>query len=227
MQRSFSKINLKLLDFDRCLGAVDKNNENFDLDDPVQYREWLLQNNKAFLNQLVEEIKAGNYDLIIIGNGSNREDYDIDILNKGIKCNGSFAWMLPIVQSYLAAQLNGKVTVVFDPFILADIYGKNKKAGDSYKAILKTLMGDKDQIHSKFMFAENKIPLMYAFAHRVAALNHAQIDKLIWTFMTIIFLYYQKFTTRFRLIRIFFPITSPYVYINIRRVKFVTNLKRK
>jgi len=166
MQRK--RINLKLFDYDNSLGAIGKN-KNVNLDDPQQYFDWLLQNNPQFLDQLSADIREGKYDQIILGDGSNRQDYKTDQGSKKKFGNGSFAWMLPILQSSLVEKVKGNV--VIDPFMLADIYGKNKSAGDSYKAILKTFMGHSDQVHARFMFNKYKIPLIYAFAHRVAALH--------------------------------------------------------
>ncbi len=170
-----NKINFKLFDYDGCLALAGMRHKDINLDDPQVYRDWLLENNKAFLDQLVEEIKAENYDLIIIGDGSKRQDYDTDLINKNAYKNGSFAWMLPLVQSYLAEKLKDKV-VVLDPFMLADI-GNDKKVGDSYKAILKTLNNEKDQVHSNIFCRDSKSPLIYTFAHRITTLNaDVQID---------------------------------------------------
>lgn len=158
------KVNLKLYDVDGCLYHKLKQGER----DGANVHQWLIDSNKAFLESQIAEVKADKYDKVIVAYGTNRQSRRVDDY-AGLFRGGSCTPVLPILQSYLAGNLN--CPVVADPFWMADIYG-GKSAGTSYKLALmdRQKIPHKEQ-HSLWMFDVSKVSLLYAQIHRAATLN--------------------------------------------------------
>lgn len=160
------KINYILADYDNCFAKNEVLNTNRFQD----YYQKMVSINQTCLQKKVEQIQLENYDEIIVGNGSNRQCKHVDEFNGTFRENGSIALFLPSLQKYFADTLQKEVT--FDPFILADVYGQNRKPGDNYKMILQHNQDANLNLeHDHTMFDKNKSPLIYAYAHRVASLH--------------------------------------------------------
>ncbi|HHX3464061.1 TPA: hypothetical protein ACU9OW_002337 [Legionella pneumophila] len=152
------KINLNLYDIDECMYHA------YTREKPIE--KWLIESNQNLFDLQRTLAKQESYDLLIVASGTNRQDKFIDELNS--QRSDSFIPAFPIIQSYLANQVECKV--VMDPFLLADLYG-NKEAGQSYKTILKEKYLHSQESHAQSAFDESKRSLLYAHAHRVAALH--------------------------------------------------------
>ncbi len=139
----------------------------------VDVEQWLIDTNPNLLRDNKEEIKRVKPKKVIVALGTNRQCYETDALSHDR--GGSCMPLLPILQSYLASQV--ETEVVLEPFMMADIYGSNLAAGQSYAAALRKLYGDsKNEEHARWVFDHTKVSLIYAHAHRVAALHpHANI----------------------------------------------------
>ncbi len=163
MQR---RINLNLFDFDGCLNRAFNRSQDH-LENP---HKWILGENNAFLESLKQRIQAEKYYRIIVAQGSTRQSNHLDNFAHSVNKNGSSTATPPILQSWFASQLD--CDVVLDPFLLADIYGKNKAAGESYKAIIKEHRTRSWSVdHARVVSDDEKVTLIYAHVHRVAALN--------------------------------------------------------
>ncbi|HAT1825045.1 hypothetical protein SC438_13385 [Legionella pneumophila] len=152
------KINLNLYDIDGCMYHAHTREK------PIE--KWLIESNQNLFDLQRILARQEGYDLLIVASGTNRQDKFIDELN-GQRSDSAIP-AFPIIQSYLASQVDCKV--VMDPFLLADLYG-NKEAGQSYTAILNEKYLHSQENHTQSAFDESKRSLLYAHAHRVAALH--------------------------------------------------------
>ncbi|CZP52726.1 hypothetical protein SCO11_09860 [Legionella pneumophila serogroup 1] len=152
------KINLSLYDIDGCMYHAHTREK------PIE--KWLIESNQNLFDLQRMLVREESYDLLIVASGSNRQDKFIDEFNS--QRSDSSVPAFPIIQSYLASQVD--CNVVMDPFFLADLYGE-KEAGHSYKAILKEKYLHSQENHAQSAFDESKRSLLYAHAHRVAALH--------------------------------------------------------
>lgn len=160
-----------LYDIDHCLYPEDQYFGH-------QIEKWLISTNKALFEAQLAEIKKGEHEKVIIGIGTNRQDYMSDKVNS--YRGGSMAPAFPLIQSYLSQQLGNQSLIEFDPFLMADIYDRTEVldpnqavvAGGAYRRIL-TAYNDESQKeqHPRAMFDHSKISLIYAHAHRLATLN--------------------------------------------------------
>jgi hypothetical protein len=164
-----AKILKILMDIDGCFyHAIFP--ENYQA--PLQsFKETLLQTNEELLKHLHHIIGEQQYHKIIVALGSNRQSKRVDDVN-AVR-SATFAPALPILQQYLQYHY-AACEVVLDPFLMADIYSKDKFAGESYHAILKEHYQKTAAIHDDWIFDEKKFSLVYVQAHRLASLNHAQ-----------------------------------------------------
>ncbi|HAT1658582.1 TPA: hypothetical protein RG395_002799 [Legionella pneumophila] len=152
------KINLSLYDIDGCMYHAHTREK------PIE--KWLIESNQNLFDLQRMLVREEAYDLLIVASGSNRQDKFIDEFNS--QRSDSSVPAFPIIQSYLASQVD--CNVVLDPFFLADLYGE-KEAGHTYKAILKEKYLHSQENHAQSEFDERKRSLLYAHAHRVAALH--------------------------------------------------------
>lgn len=156
------------------------------------FEEWLINENKSFLEEQVKKLSSGGYDKVIIGNFSSRQSFVMDKECRSSRGAGSPSStpIFPIFQSYLQSKLSCEV--VFDPFWSADIFaneknGGIKQTGDSYNLILKDYLKDKENLedkenssHSKTIYDHNKLTILYAHSHRVAFFHpEADCDIII------------------------------------------------
>lgn len=136
---------------------------------PIQ--DWLIKSNTRLLALQLLAIRTEQYDRVIIGYGTNRQDFRTDQCNPG----GTCAPVLPLLQSYFQQELDCEVLI--EPFLMADLYG-SKPAGTSYRSILKEHYAHTSrQQHSRSLLDESKISLIYAQIHR-AALNNPDAKQI-------------------------------------------------
>jgi len=176
-------INLKLFDIDGCMHH--KKIQYFVGNKIRPARRWLVDGNKDFLETLVAEACEKQYEKLIIACGSARQDKASDKENAIQNGNGSCILTFPLLQKYFSKKLEkNNVEVVFDPFLMADIYqleseGVPVTGGESYKAILRSVCSTQATVaHAGAIFDETKILLIYAHAHRIASL-HSNEDIII------------------------------------------------
>ena len=172
------KINLKLYDVDGCLYHAFRQDTFKAATGP---EDWLLKTNEEFLKQEVKRIIAKGFTKLIIAFGTNRQDYGTDLLNtfKNTRPSHTCVPLLPILQSYFSNHVNCKV--VLEPFLMADLY-HDIPGGTSYLAMLKDIYVKKSQDHKSWVFDDNKVSLIYAYAHRTASL-HASDDSIVLDFV--------------------------------------------
>lgn len=156
-----AKINLKLYDIDGCLYHAYKRHSD------KTSHGWLIPENESFFAAQIEEINKEQYDKVVVAYGTNRQDAITNFSNSAR--GGSFTPALPVIQNYLASQLDCEV--VLDPFLMADLYG-DREAGESYKNILKNeYTKQKGEKHAEWVFDHSKVSLIYAHAWRVRQLH--------------------------------------------------------
>lgn len=156
------RIKLTLFDIDGCLfhqhprgqvaGAVEK---------------WLIHSNLMLLMHEQKRIRSHRFHKVIIAYGTNRQDQGCNIANS--HRGGSLSPVLPLMQSYFDCCTGAEV--VFDPFMMADLFGQDHQAGHAYQAILREEHFGSRERHSRWVFDSTKISLIYAHAHRVASLH--------------------------------------------------------
>lgn len=166
------KVYIALFDVDGCL--YPSNFEHFDHDS-------LAKLNKNLLLHLNDHFSKKQYQRIIFGLGTNRQDFDLDFLNSVMNKTCSCVFVLPFFQKYFQRQNLNRVFI--DPFMMGDIFSKyndnsanrSVEPGSTYAiTLLKGASLQRDCFKSKF--DEHKISLLYTHAHRAACLNpHSNI----------------------------------------------------
>lgn len=172
------KILLLLCDVDGCIYWTSPNDKDPENPAPEIVKPWLINNNQSFLNNQRKKIKEEQVSKVILAHGTARQTRNLDKTNKRSNNLPSMAPMLPIFQDYLN-ETNDGCEIVIDPFLMADLYGRDKTAGEHYKKIL-----DEEHNHNKIddhgftMYERDKLSLIYTYIHRTALL-HPQAEIVI------------------------------------------------
>src|SRR3990167_2892698 len=161
---------VKLYDVDGCLYHACKKYPH----SPAE--EWVLSTNEAFLEAQIQAIQRNNINKVIIGYGTNRQDFRTDRYNSNLFQSDSCTPILPLFQSYFKEKLP-RCEVVLDPLWMSDIYSGNP-AGTSYKAALRERYQNTNESHTDALFDKTKITLIYAHAHRAASLHPKDLITL-------------------------------------------------
>lgn len=159
------RINLSLYDVDGCLYSLYRDHSL--ANQPIE--ELFYEKNKIhFFTPLIKKLREEKYDGVINALGTNRQSMHLDKINWKVHNSASCVPVLPMIQSILSQSL--PCPVVFDPFVMADIYGQNLSAGESYLKMLKEYYSSHDDeiSHAQTMFDDYKGSLLYAHLHRVA-----------------------------------------------------------
>lgn len=171
-QSTKTEVSLILLDADGCTIPA-----YFGSFDPIK----LKSVNQNLLQCLSDEFAEKQYQRIIFGLGTNRQDFDLDSCNARKNSSCSCAFLLPFFQKYF--QEDGSNKVLIDPIMMGDIFSYHNKdsahnsvePGSTYAI---TLLNGRSQQRDFFKtkFDDYKISLLYMHAHRVACLNpHSNI----------------------------------------------------
>lgn len=171
------EIYLILVDVDGCTINVPLElNEN-------DIHQWFFATNRHMLPTLLQQIKTGAYQKVILAAQTKRQDYRIDDINS--KNTASVTGVLPLLQSYAATELG--IEIVLETALNADFLANDKNGegtvkvpGDSYKAICRTRYSHVKQPHAVTLCDANKIPTHYLQIHR-AACFHPEAKKIIVT----------------------------------------------
>lgn len=143
------------LDFDGCLfhgGYISA----------AQYRGTMpnvIDYNQSFLDEIKKS--NNNYSQTITFIGSNRQSRRIDIMNSDVK--GSCFPAIQAVTDYLMTDIN--YPVIFDPFLMADIYSDLASGVSYYRGLSRFYSGH----HAEWQFDENKLSMLYAQMHKIAS----------------------------------------------------------
>jgi len=159
-----------------------------------KYREsglrCIIHHNQDLFSNIIAT--SPEFDKTTIFVGSNRQSYPNDQYASDVTKAGLFLPQVKFIEKYLIE--NNVQNVVFDSFLLADIYG-NLDSGESYRRFEQDYYQCKDNIeHSHYLFDEQKITLLYAQLHKYAAEHHEDnicfdffddrkdILEALWTF---------------------------------------------
>lgn len=161
------KIRVLSLDFDGCLAEANKLKT---IDEHIEYNKDFL----AFLNQ-----DKANYDKSIVFLGSNRQSIAMDQENGFSKKNGSCYALIEAIAKKLSA--------VFDPLLLADVYA-DEPAGTTIETAKKLLGSDQfyqskevAQQQSDWVEDKGKLTILLAQMHKVAS-EHQEDDEIVYEF---------------------------------------------
>ncbi|MBN9229646.1 MAG: hypothetical protein BGO90_08140 [Legionella sp. 40-6] len=168
-------IKLILLDLDGCIFHAGRSLNESQRSNP----NWIIGTNLPLLSHIIADLKHTNYDKVILGYGTNRQDHNID--QGQLYPISSLAPVLPLFHRYISKKI---ANTHIEPFLMADIFGvykidkrnrtendQFKTAGDSYKAILQHHYGNKVTPQESTISDSTKLSLIYAQLHRAASLH--------------------------------------------------------
>jgi len=156
--------NLKLFDWDGSLSHPTFQGSLFS--GSGIFPQKLIRSNNYFFDQLLLDININEYLNVVLGLGTARQDFETDRGNTYPTCLPS----LPSIQTYFSR--NSSATILIDIFMMADLFKKNIKEGDSYTKAMIVLSNLKDlENHARWFFDHTKFTLIYTHINRFRILN--------------------------------------------------------